>query len=144
MKKLVMLVVIFFIGLISIAISAESENNFDVIEMKNSQAFENHRMEVVKFSHMKHIEDYGYSCGECHHDENGNELNDITYNDDIKSCFSCHNKKERPDRNMSNDEKREYYFDIIHQNCIDCHKNYNEEINEKIVPIRCMECHKKN
>lgn len=119
----------------------------DVITMKHEAAFEQHRMGIVDFTHTKHVEDYGYSCGECHHDATGKPTDDITCEDDVKNCIDCHSKPGQPrvDRSLPEEERlaleREYFYGAIHENCTDCHKAFNEEKGENIAPVACTQCH---
>lgn len=118
----------------------------DVIEMINKQAFEEHRMGIVSFEHQKHAsqkpEGYGLECGECHHDENGKPLTDLKPEDEVRSCYACHDKEGRPSRDssMSQEEWEEkqlqFYYGAIHENCIGCHK-------ESAGPTVCTQCHPK-
>ena len=122
----------------------------DVITKKHEEAFEQHRMGIVDFTHTKHVEEYGLSCGECHHDAQGKPLDDISSDDDIGHCIDCHSKPGQPrvDRSLPEDERREkereYFLGAIHQNCIDCHRDYNVEAGVTIAPVACAECHPRN
>ncbi|MFW6283872.1 MAG: cytochrome c3 family protein [Desulfosalsimonas sp.] len=117
----------------------------DVIEMKNDKAFEDHRQPIVKFDHGKHYKaDGGYDigCGECHHDENGEPLEDLQAGDDVQSCFECHDGTgagspkdfmgPKPDAEALNS-----YYTAIHVNCVGCHK-------EQGGPKSCNQCHVKD
>ncbi|MBS3758581.1 MAG: cytochrome c3 family protein [Desulfobacterales bacterium] len=116
----------------------------DVMEMKNEQAFPQHRMGIVEFDHKKHVADkpdgYGLGCGECHHDENGEPLSDLKAGDEVQGCFECHDKKSRPRRDPSmspeewEKEQLKYYYGAIHENCMGCHKKMGGA-------VRCTECH---
>lgn len=110
----------------------------EVIPMKHEEAFEQHRMAIVDFTHTKHVEEYGYNCGECHHDETGTPTDDITCSDEIASCIDCHSE---PGGNPQS--SLDYFSGAIHQNCTECHKDYNEEVGEDVAPAGCMDCHKR-
>jgi len=111
-----------------------------VITMKNEKAFAQHRMGIVEFDHKTHAADYGLSCGKCHHDKDGKPLNNLSYDDAVQSCYACHDKNGRPQReeSMSQEqwkkEQLKYYYGAIHENCMGCHK-------ETSGPTRCTECH---
>ena len=55
---------------------------------------------TVTFSHTKHYdayyneypELYGSSCGECHHDKDNNNLENLKIGDDVQKCVECHKK----------------------------------------------------
>ena len=70
----------------------------------------------VTFTHMKHTEDYGFDCEECHHLEMPGGFN---------KCSSCH-------ENLKN---------TFHKNCFrGCHRELKAE-GERTGPIKCRECH---
>ncbi|MFO7838075.1 MAG: cytochrome c3 family protein [Desulfosalsimonadaceae bacterium] len=111
-----------------------------VMKMKNEKAFSQHRMGIVEFDHKAHVEEYGLGCGKCHHDKNHEPLNDLSYDDPVKSCFECHDKTGRPNREESMSEEQwqkeriKYYYGAIHENCMGCHK-------ETKGPTQCTQCH---
>lgn len=113
-----------------------------VIEMKNEAAFPQHNMGIVMFDHQAHVDEYDLGCGKCHHDENAQPLTDLSYDDPVKGCMTCHDKKGRPSREGSMSDQQwkqaqlEYYYGAIHENCMGCHK-------ETSGPVGCMECHPK-
>jgi len=117
-------------------LNAALEECPDVITMKHEEAFEQHRMGIVDFTHTKHVEEYGYSCGDCHHDEDGVPTDDITCTDDVPSCISCHSE---PGGNPNS--PLDYFNGAIHQNCQGCHQDFNEEVGDNIAPVGCVECH---
>lgn len=135
------------------AINAEEEapcaegDASDVIEMKNTEAFAQHRMGIVMFNHKKHHDaepdGYGVGCGECHHDDSGTPLNDLKAGDNVQGCLECHDKTEKPKRtpDMTPEDfaelQLEYYYGAIHENCMGCHKEKGAG------PVKCTECHPK-
>ncbi len=143
-KRILMVSVIAGIGMLFLAagINASDEGSVsDVITMKNEKAFPQHRMGIVEFDHKTHAEEYDLSCGDCHHDENGEPLDDLKMGDPVQSCFECHDKKGRPRRDQSmspeewQKEQLKYYYGAIHENCMGCHKEMEAG------PTRCTECH---
>ena len=118
----------------------------DVIEMKNTDAFKEHKKAILMFGHKKHTaaepDGYGIACGECHHDKDGKPLA-LKKGDAVQKCFECHNKTEKPkkEKGMSKEDwaslQLEYYYGAIHANCKDCHKK------EGAGPVKCAECHPK-
>ncbi len=144
MRKKSILAVL-FAGIASLfvaaGLNAALEECPDVITMKHEEAFEQHRMGIVDFTHTKHVEEYGYSCGDCHHDETGTPTDDIACGDDIASCIDCHSKPGQPGRDLSTEEELEYFLGAIHMNCIDCHRDFNEQEGENIAPVACTQCH---
>ncbi|MBS3732380.1 MAG: cytochrome c3 family protein [Desulfobacterales bacterium] len=113
-----------------------------VIKMKNEAAFSQHNMGIVMFDHKAHVDEYDLGCGKCHHDEKNQPLNDLDYDDPVRGCMACHDKKGRPSRegSMSDQQWKQaqlaYYYGAIHENCMGCHK-------ETSGPVGCMACHPK-
>lgn len=115
-----------------------------IIKMQNEAAVSQHRMGIVMFTHEKHYQEtpdgHGINCGECHHDEEGKPLVELTVNDSVPGCFECHDKKDRPRKpqDISDGDwlamRLEYYVEAVHENCIECHK-------EQGGPVQCTDCH---
>lgn len=113
-------------------------------EIKMEAPYE-HKKSTVVFTHQKHMTDYKIGCGECHHDDKGQPLNDLKDGDPVQSCFDCHSKpgelKGRKAKGMSDAEKLAYHANALHDNCITCHRKYNKENKTKAAPQRCTQCH---
>ncbi|MCF8110913.1 MAG: cytochrome c family protein [Desulfobacteraceae bacterium] len=127
--------------LMAAGLYAGTEGCPDTVEMKNENAFEQHKMPVVNFDHAKHSEEYGITCGECHHDENHEPLADLTCQGKVQPCFECHSGTgagtpkdfmgPKPDV-----EALKSYYTAVHVNCVGCHKKQDG-------PKSCTECHAK-
>lgn len=99
---------------------------------------------LSEFTHKKHTEEYGISCGECHHDKEGKAL-DLKAGDDVQSCAECHNIFEKTEANKKDIMVHE---NAIHENCVECHKKFNKEKGDPKglkgpAPASCVKCHKK-
>ena len=127
----------------------------EIITMDN-KAYEKHKKGIVDFNHLKHGETYAkeypdlykLGCGECHHDEEGKPLTEITCEEKVQSCIECHKKpSERPKGKnapkLSKKEKLEYHAEAIHMNCKGCHKKFNKKYKPKKSPTTCAKCHPK-
>lgn len=101
--------------------------------------YEQRRKTPVEFAHKKHIEEYGYSCGECHHDADGQPRTDLEMGDEVQECIVCHDKM----KGARDDIK--VHKNAMHGNCQECHKSYNEEeagdARRGPAPTRCSDCH---
>ena len=116
----------------------------------------------VTFHHKKHFETYykdypelfesKSSCGDCHHDKDNKPLKDLKTGDNVQKCIDCHKKpgyiKGKEARGLSDEQKREYVANALHDNCKDCHKLYNKDKNlkpkdEGYAPNTCKTCHEK-
>lgn len=130
----------------------------DIIKMQN-KAYEKHTKAIVDFQHKKHAETYAQKnpkiydlgCGECHHDDKGKPLAGLKAGDPVKSCIECHKKPGEligtKAKGLTEQQKREYHANAIHENCRGCHTEYNKEKNLKskdpgYAPISCNSCHK--
>ena len=116
----------------------------DVIEMNSPYE---HKKSLSKFTHKKHVTDYKITCGECHHDDKGQPLNDLKEGDSVQKCFECHTKpgeiKGKKAKGLSKKEKREYHANAVHDNCLGCHRKYNKENKTKAAVTKCTDCHPK-
>jgi hypothetical protein len=132
---------------IAAAINAQEAGKGDVIEMKNTKAFAEHKQAIVMFTHKKHSDakpdGYAIGCGECHHDKDGKPLADLKATDKVQSCFECHSKPDKPKKEQGMAEadwkklNLTYYYGAIHENCVNCHKTGGKG------PVKCAECHPK-
>ena len=101
----------------------------------------------VKFTHLKHVEDYGAVCGDCHHDSDAEPINaydpDATY-----TCGNCHSEEGLlrgpiAENEASASDWIAYRANVIHMQCIGCHQMYNN-LNQVVrVPESCKTCHAK-
>lgn len=124
----------------------------DMIKMQNS-AYAKHSKSIVTFSHKKHVEDYKAGCGKCHHDENNKPLDSLKTGDNVSNCIECHKIPGEPPKGkdapkLTKAQRLEYHAEAIHDNCRDCHKDYNKEKGLKpkdpgCAPTSCNQCHPK-
>jgi cytochrome c553 len=119
----------------------------DVIKMQ-TKGYEKHEKGVVAFSHKKHSEEYKAGCGECHHDAKGKPLANLKPTDKVQSCIECHKKpgekpKGKDAPKLSKKEALEYHAEALHDNCQNCHKEFNKKNNSKAAPTTCVKCHEK-
>ena len=157
MKKGTVLLVTFIAGLLSLFVVTGIYAGTDVQDVipMNNKAYKEHKKGIVEFNHKKHIEEYGASCGECHHDDQGKPL-DLKMGDDVQSCIACHKipgevpkdvKKEWKAKKLKKAEtnklKLEYHAEALHMNCKDCHKAFNKKNKTKKAPTTCKKCHPK-
>jgi hypothetical protein len=125
----------------------------DVIKMQDDYE---HTKGIVEFSHAKHHTDYKAGCGECHHDANNKPLTNLKDGDDVKKCIECHKKpgevpkdikKEWREKKIKRAEQKklelEYHAEALHENCRECHKEYNKKNKTKAAPTTCTKCHPK-
>jgi hypothetical protein len=115
-----------------------------VIKMDNP-IYAKHKKPIVLFTHLKHINDYKIGCGDCHHDDSAEPLNDITLESSVSSCAECHDKPSRKPKGeeLSREEVLSYHAEALHDNCIVCHKKAVKEQGAKNAPTSCTKCHKK-
>lgn len=114
--------------------------------LMNNPKYKKHTKPIVQFTHQIHIDKYTKSCGECHHDDQGQPL-DLQPDDPVDSCIACHKEtKAKKGEKLPKAEKiKKYHKDALHANCISCHKAYNIEKGDpkgkKPAPSSCKSCH---
>lgn len=99
----------------------------------------------VKFTHIKHVQEYGAACGDCHHDENVEPIE--AYDPDaVYTCGECHAREGLligpiAENKTSHEDQLAYRANAIHMQCIGCHQMYNN-LNQVVrVPESCKTCH---
>lgn len=115
-------------------------------EFQMNSSYE-HTKSLSTFTHKKHTTDYKIACGECHHNDKGEPLNNLKEDDDVQKCIECHKKpgeiKGKEAKGLSKKEKRAYHANAVHENCKGCHRKYNKENKTKAAPTKCTDCHPK-
>jgi hypothetical protein len=101
----------------------------------------------VTFTHKKHIELYNIGCGKCHHKGPDKPLDDLKLGDKVTKCIVCHSNpgiiRGYAEMGLSDEEKREYYANAMHDRCIGCHKSYNRKTVDTLAPMSCIRCHER-
>ena len=99
----------------------------------------------VKFTHLKHVEDYGAVCGDCHHDSDAEPIN--SYDPRAAyTCGECHPKEglirgPTAENEATTSDRLEHRANVIHMQCIGCHQMYNN-LNQAVrIPESCKTCH---
>ena len=105
-----------------------------------------HTKSIVSFPHKKHVADYKAKCGDCHHDDKHNRLDDLKDGDNVQSCFECHNKPgEKPKGKdvpkLTLQEELKYHAEAMHANCKGCHQKTNQASGTTKAPTTCIKCH---
>ena len=142
-KKHLLILVVTGIATLFIAAGIYAASAPDVISM-NNPIYKKHTKGIVQFSHKKHSTDYKAGCGECHHDDKGQPLNNLKDGDPVESCAKCHKETGEKEKGLKKKEKiKRYHEEALHANCRDCHKKWNKENKSKAAPTKCTECHPK-
>lgn len=121
----------------------------DVIKM-NTPEYAKHAKGLIDFTHEKHANDYGATCGDCHHDDKGKPL-DLKAGDSVQRCVECHKetgKKPKGEKLKKKEKIMKYQKEALHANCIGCHKDFNKKkglkkSDPKAAPTTCKNCHPK-
>ena len=153
------LVVVFVFGM---ALTAAGQNKSDtkeavenmvvpmgIIVIKPDPSIEQKRA-PVKFNHAKH---FTYDCRTCHHKW---EANTKISNCTTSNCHDLLKAPKKPTKYLVyTEEGIKYYKYAYHESCIGCHKEIKvkqkkmemaykaSEIEKKVVPTSCNECHPK-
>jgi hypothetical protein len=123
------IIMIAFIGLISVLLLTSAHSQEDMVAVDNS-VFDNARRSPSIFVHDAHNEEAGIDdCSECHHvyADDGQLVADESSEDQL--CSDCHG--------VEADGRRPGLMKAFHMNCKGCH------LKEKTGPVMCGECHKK-
>jgi hypothetical protein len=99
----------------------------DEIIIKN-EGYKSRWGDSVPFPHLRHIEDYGLDCRECHHAFKAGK-NVWQEGDPVVKCAECHNPLKREGTVMR-------LPNAYHVNCKGCHKEMRDEKGG------CGLCHK--
>ncbi len=118
---------------------------FPAVIAMNSPEYE-HKKAIAQLSHQAHVDKYGYGCGDCHHDENGEPLTELKKGDEVARCIECHDKPGEPPKgrgapDLTPEEELQFHAEAVHVNCRDCHKKYNDEHGTRDAPTSCSKCH---
>ncbi len=102
----------------------------------------------VKFTHSKHVDDYGAVCGDCHHDSDAEPI-EFHDPDAIYACGECHDEEGLirgpiAENEVSDSDRIAHRANALHLQCIGCHKMYNELNKVVRVPESCKTCHARN
>ena len=91
-KKLITLLLAAGLAVIFVATGLQAGTTVkDTLTMEDA-GYKKHKKGLVEFTHKKHAEEYGISCGECHHDDKGKALTGLKMGDNVQKCSECHNK----------------------------------------------------
>ena len=147
-KKLIVLLLAvgFVIILTELTLYAESQVPDEITMNDNKYTKRKYtppKYKVLTFSHKKHNIDYKISCGECHHDEKGNPLENLKIGDNVQKCVECHTELKKTKKNRKTILLLE---NAMHGSCMNCHKKINIEAGDPKgkkgpAPFSCKECH---
>ena len=137
-KKILVLIMAVFTGLIFLTVSALIAADVDVpdvITIEN-KGYQKDKKGPVTFSHKKHHDEYKEACTECHHDYKDGK-NTWKEGDPVKKCSECHDPEKKNGKVMK-------LQNAYHRNCKNCHKEVVEKDSSKKAPYKkCTKCHGK-
>ncbi len=98
-----------------------------------------HTAHTVTFEHAAHAMEYKIACVHCHHTlEPGATAVDET-------CTDCHANTQMRSfpqaESIPEDERLDYYFLALHDQCINCHRAAREADTWTRAPVGCWRCH---
>lgn len=159
-KKYMLFAMLLMIAPLLISTGVLAGTEFKDIVKFDNPAYGTHKEAITVFNHKKHASEYydtypelyESACGDCHHDKDNKKLVDLKEGDEVQNCIECHKKadyiKGKDARGLTDEQKREYHANALHDNCKDCHKEYNKERKLKpemdgYAPNTCVTCHDK-
>jgi len=93
----------------------------------------------VTFAHSTHAMKHKIACIQCHH---ALEVGAIAVEE---TCVDCHTNTEMKSfpqaRNIPEEERMDYYFIAIHNQCVHCHKEVRKYDEWTKAPVGCWRCH---
>ncbi len=145
-KKLLIFLITTGIALIFAATGLQAGTEVADTFKVETKEYKPHKKGLATLSHKKHIEEYGLSCGECHHDKDGKVLTNLKMGDNVQKCVECHDKLGQPKKEEKKDKL--FLYNAMHGNCIDCHKEVNKKAGDPKgrkgpAPASCTKCHPK-
>ena len=98
-----------------------------------------HTAHTVTFEHAAHAMEYKIACVQCHHTlEMGATAVDET-------CTDCHANTQMRSfsqaESIPENERLDYYFLALHDQCINCHRAAREADTWTRAPVGCWRCH---
>ena len=93
----------------------------------------------VTFTHATHVMQYKIACIRCHHtlEESATAVDE--------TCKDCHANTEMRSfpqaENIPKEQRTDYYFLAIHDQCINCHKEVRQSDEWTKAPVGCWRCH---
>lgn len=91
---------------------------------------------AVEFPHAVHME-LG-DCTVCHHTQEGLKAGSATV---VEPCSDCHLKPEKAETPKCSEMSLKK--NPFHVSCIDCHKEQAPKYPDKLLPVKCDDCHPK-
>jgi len=95
---------------------------------------------TIKFSHSKHVEDYGAKCGECHHDDDFEPIERFDP-DETYACSECHVEEGLIRGPIAESEASD--SDLVAHRSNALHKQFNNLKQVVRAPEACIACHAK-
>lgn len=144
-KKLLIFLMAVGIALVFIATGLQAGTEVADTFKVRTKEYKSPKKSPATLSHKKHNEEYGLSCGECHHDKDGKPLANLKMGDNVQRCVECHTKLKKDKKNKKDILVLE---NAMHGNCIDCHKEVNKKAGDPKgrkgpAPASCTKCHPK-
>ncbi len=137
---MVFLVGLLFFGGVTMLKAQEEPKVLNVPVVKEYKV----RMGKVTFPHAKHILDYQYNCGTCHHEKKvkkGDQLVPVPMSLGKVEEMTAAGKNPFHCKTCHGDLDRKGFKKLFHSNCLGCHKTIKAE--GKNPPTKCRQCHVK-
>ena len=126
----------------AVSLDAQPED----ILLDDQSVFTDRSRPPVEFPHLRHFDDAGIECSECHHrfKDGENIVDEAELEEDGEGikCSSCHKNETgfrfKPDLDPTQRTLQQAY----HRMCTGCHRQVSKE-NKALGPVTCGECHPK-
>ena len=94
---------------------------------------------TVTFGHSTHAMDYRIACIQCHHTL---EPGALAVEETCKDCHTNTEMRSFPQaENIPRENRMDYYFLVLHDQCINCHRGVRKSDQWSKAPVGCWRCH---
>ena len=140
------LVCMLILGIGSLLWAVNLDAQPEDIVLDDQAVFADRSRPAVEFPHLRHFDDAGIECSECHHRFKGGEniVDEAELEEDGEGikCSSCHKNETgfrfKPDLDPTERTLQQAY----HRMCTGCHRQVSKA-NKQSGPVTCGACHPK-
>jgi hypothetical protein len=146
MRRGYFLVLMMILGIATFLWAVNLDAQPDDISLDDSEVFTSRSRPAVEFPHLRHFDDAGIECSQCHHrfKDGENIVDDSELEEGAEGikCSSCHKSEAgfrfKPDLDPTKRTLQQAY----HRMCMSCHRQLRKE-DKKAGSVMCAGCHPK-
>jgi hypothetical protein len=146
MRRGYFLVWMSILGIVGLLWAVNLDAQPDDISLDDNEVFTSRSRPAVAFPHLRHFDDAGIECSECHHrfkdGENIVDEGELAEDAEGIKCSSCHKSEAgfrfKPDLDPTKRTLQQAY----HRMCTGCHRQVSKD-KKQSGPVTCGQCHPK-